>query len=232
MDGQPNYYAIIPANVRYDKDISANAKLLYGEISSLSNKYGYCIATNEYFSSLYSVSERTVTEWIKSLEEKQYIISDIETKRYDDGTIKKVRKLHINHIEVFPHDHIEVFPQNHIEENFLYNNTSNINNTSKKEIYKERFKKPTLEEIEEYCKQRNSIVNPKTFYEYFETGGWVDSKGNKVKNWKQKIITWENNRKKSDDGQEILDNFSKRQELREMTSTEQKEMEEILNGIC
>ena len=95
MDGQPNYYAIIPANVRYDKDISANAKLLYGEISSLSNKYGYCIATNEYFSSLYSVSERTVTEWIKSLEEKQYIISDTETKRYDDGTIKKVTNSYV-----------------------------------------------------------------------------------------------------------------------------------------
>ena len=67
---------------------------------------------------------------------------------------------------------------------------------NKKEIYKEKsFKKPTLEEVEEYCKQRNSSVDAKTFYEYFETGGWVDSKGNKVKNWKQKIITWESNRK-------------------------------------
>lgn len=60
-----------------------------------------------------------------------------------------------------------------------------------KNIKKERFKKPTLEEIQEYCKQRNSCVDAKTFYDYFETGNWIDSKGNKVKNWKQKIITWE-----------------------------------------
>jgi len=54
-----------------------------------------------------------------------------------------------------------------------------------------RFIPPTLEEVQEYCRQRNSSVNPKTFYEYFQTGGWKDSKGNKVKNWKQKLITWE-----------------------------------------
>lgn len=54
-----------------------------------------------------------------------------------------------------------------------------------------KFQPPTLEEVEEYCKERNSTVDPKTFYEYFDAGNWVDSKGNKVKNWKQKIITWE-----------------------------------------
>ena len=50
---------------------------------------------------------------------------------------------------------------------------------------------PSLEEVREYCQQRNSSVDPEQFYEYFNTGGWVDSKGNKVKNWKQKVITWE-----------------------------------------
>lgn len=75
--------------------------------------------------------------------------------------------------------------------NNKYINTNNNINTNKKEIYKERFKKPTLEEVEQYCKQRNSSVDPKVFYEYFEVGNWIDSKGNKVKNWKQKIITWE-----------------------------------------
>lgn len=53
---------------------------------------------------------------------------------------------------------------------------------------------PTLEEIKDYCLNvRHNKVDYKKFYDYFTEGNWVDSKGNKVKNWKQKIITWEKN---------------------------------------
>lgn len=55
------------------------------------------------------------------------------------------------------------------------------------------FVAPTLEEIENYCKLRKNNIDPQKFYDYFNASGWVDSKGNKVKNWKQKIITWETN---------------------------------------
>jgi hypothetical protein len=54
-----------------------------------------------------------------------------------------------------------------------------------------RFIAPTLEEVEAYCKERGNNIDPKRFWEYFDASGWIDSKGNKVKNWKQKVITWE-----------------------------------------
>lgn len=74
---KPNYYAIIPATVRYDKDLSSNAKLLYGEITALANARGYCWCTNEYFCSLYGSSERTIQRLLKQLQDKKYIKIDI-----------------------------------------------------------------------------------------------------------------------------------------------------------
>ena len=56
---------------------------------------------------------------------------------------------------------------------------------------RKRFIPPTLEEVKAYVKERNSSVDPKRFFEYYETGKWKDAKGQPVRNWKQKLITWE-----------------------------------------
>src|SRR5690554_5058339 len=78
LKSKPNYYSIIPAPVRYDKNLKANEKLLYGEITSLSNKEGYCWASNSYFSKLYGVTKQTVSRWINSLEKNGYIKTEID----------------------------------------------------------------------------------------------------------------------------------------------------------
>jgi hypothetical protein len=67
------YYAVIPASVRYDKNIPQGAKLLYGEISSLCNKEGYCWAGNEYFANLYQTNEKTIRNWIGALRDAGHI---------------------------------------------------------------------------------------------------------------------------------------------------------------
>ncbi len=53
MKEKPNFFAIIPSGVRYDKDLTPNAKLLYAEITSLLSMGGECYASNRYFSELY-----------------------------------------------------------------------------------------------------------------------------------------------------------------------------------
>lgn len=49
---------------------------------------------------------------------------------------------------------------------------------------------PALADIEKYVLEKNLSVDAKQFYDYFTEGNWIDSKGNKVKNWKQKCLTW------------------------------------------
>lgn len=60
-----------------------------------------------------------------------------------------------------------------------------------KVIKKKNFEPPTLEEVKAYCLERGNDVDPKRFHDYYSAGDWKDGKGNPVKNWKQKLLTWE-----------------------------------------
>lgn len=138
MAENPGYYAIIPASVRYDKTLKANEKLLYAEISALSNKNGYCWATNSYLSDLYGVSKRSVTTWLKELEDRGYI-KMVFIKDKGSKTIKE-RRIYLAQahesstpVEEKFHRGIEKNFHTPIEENFQENNTS-INTTSMNKI--------------------------------------------------------------------------------------------------
>jgi hypothetical protein len=71
---EPSYYANIPANVRYDDRLCPNAKLMYGEITALSNRKGYCYANNQYFANLYKVTNRSIQNWISQLCDYGYLL--------------------------------------------------------------------------------------------------------------------------------------------------------------
>jgi len=70
---QKNYYAILPARVRYAKNIPAAGKLFYAEITALTNAAGYCFASNKYFTELYGVSERTIRDWLAVLKAENMV---------------------------------------------------------------------------------------------------------------------------------------------------------------
>lgn len=55
-----------------------------------------------------------------------------------------------------------------------------------------RFVKPTVEEIEAYCKERNNNVDAHKFYNHYESNGWKVGK-NPMKDWKAAVRTWEKN---------------------------------------
>ena len=123
----PNFYAIIPANVRYDKELKANSKLMYGEITALSNKEGYCWASNKYFAELYEVTPQAISNWIKLLEKKGYI--KIEYIR--EGKEIKQRNIYVDvSINI---DRVSIKKEEGYQQKFKENITS-FNTTINKDI--------------------------------------------------------------------------------------------------
>jgi len=53
------------------------------------------------------------------------------------------------------------------------------------------MKKPTIEDVREYCSQRGNYVNPQAFYDWCLQNGWRLSNGNTMRDWKAAVRTWE-----------------------------------------
>lgn len=130
----PAYYAIIPSYVRYCRDLEPSAKLLYGEITALSNQYGYCWATNRHFSELYDVDPRTIQRWLESLKEQGFIEIDLikngfqwQRKIWISQEIKKISTTRQN----CRNGTTKV--SSSYDKNAVYNNTLNTTNKQQQE---------------------------------------------------------------------------------------------------
>ena len=124
-DNKINYYAIIPATVRYDSNLKPAEKLLYGEITALTNAKGYCYASNRYFANLYNVTLHTVSQWISHLEKLKYITIDMIR---DSKKVIRERRIYINDVpyiqkNTYPYVLKSTYP---IDENVQENNINKI----------------------------------------------------------------------------------------------------------
>ncbi|MDM1345720.1 helix-turn-helix domain-containing protein [Myroides marinus] len=163
---EPGYYAIIPASVRYDKELQPNAKLLYGEITALAQREGFCWAGNDYFAELYDVSTETISRWISALKKAGYIEVELYKKEGNKRKIaidKKVKTYCEKSQDLLTKKSIP------IDENVKSNKESiTINNTSKRtaldflkenafslyEIFEMRFKKQ-ISDYNKFCELFN-----------------------------------------------------------------------------
>lgn len=116
MNEKPNYYAVIPANVRYDKNLKANEKILYGEISALLDKTGTCYASNNYFARLYEVDPSAISKWISNLEKNNYL----EISYIRAGKEIKQRNIKIIGIDKYQEGYCQKSKENKEEEKEIY----------------------------------------------------------------------------------------------------------------
>ena len=136
MNEKPNYYSIIPADVRYDTELKDKSKLLYGEITALCNKDGICYASNKYFADLYSVSTTTISLLIKELIEKEYLESEIV---YKENT-KEIDK---RYLRILKGGYLRNLKGGYLRN--LKHNNININNNKENNISKDIFKRKFFE---------------------------------------------------------------------------------------
>lgn len=135
QDIQPNFYSIIPADLRYDSRLKATEKLFFSEISALTNVLGYCYAGNKYFSKLYNCDVRTISRWIQSLEKYGYI--KVELIR-DEKQVIKERRIYTRESMKGGMDNFVYTP---MDKNVLYNNIyiNNITHTTENDIPKIKY---------------------------------------------------------------------------------------------
>ena len=89
-----NWDSLLPTAVRYDSRLKGDAKVLYSEILLLSNKAGYCYATDQHLAALFSKTRVTVNTYIKTLKKLGYI--RVETIRQG----KQITERHIYPLEL------------------------------------------------------------------------------------------------------------------------------------
>ena len=140
---RPGYYAVIPADVRYDDRIPANAKLLYGEISALIGSDGFCFASNQYFADIYGLTPVTVARLVSKLEDAGYIKRELEKDKTGQVVRRKIY-LSVSVPDVQPLNNFDNTPQQNcgegINKNVKDTNTSITN--IEKENKKEKAAKP------------------------------------------------------------------------------------------
>jgi hypothetical protein len=189
-----------------DQRLSLKAKGLISEMLSLPDEWDYSIAG---LVSLNQENESAIKSALKELKNAGYLeIKKILPNKENNGRIEYEYILHempiqqgkIQAVENQPAEILSVEiqaveNQGQLNTNILNTKEQNTKDILEKEIVKKdsRFIPPSLDEVRAYCKERNNNVNPERFFSYYEAGNWKDGKGNPVKNWKQKIITWERN---------------------------------------
>jgi hypothetical protein len=131
---KPTYYSVLPASVRYSKDLTSLDKLLFSEITVLTNAKGYCWATNNYFANLYGRTKGTISLSINRL----LVAKFIQVKIIQEENKNVKRLITITGIDVIKNIH--TYSEKQVEgvvKNRKDNNKKN--NKKNKDILFEEF---------------------------------------------------------------------------------------------
>ena len=184
-------YTVIDNTVFFDYSLTFKAKGLLCQMLSLPDGWSFSVEGLSQFS---SDGVTVVRNALTELENHKYL----KRTQLRDGEGKMAGVEYV--VSETPMLE-EPISENPISDNRTLLNTKELNtNKSHTNLHTHKEQRPTLEEIEDYISDKNLNVDAQKFYEYFDAGDWLDSKGKPVRNWKQKLITWSNSNGSNDFG--------------------------------
>lgn len=197
-----NGYSICLNKWALDEKIKNELRLLL-IVSSLCAEKGYCFASNKYLADLFNTLEVTISKKLKKLKSLGYIEIEYEKRGCEviDRKIRLAKMLTDDYQKCQP-----TISQNAKDNNISINNISI--NKKEKSIKRKSFTKPTIEEIQQYCLERQNGINAEAFYDFYESKNWYVGK-NKMVDWKACVRTWE--RRKDTNTKKTA--YEKRQEV-------------------
>lgn len=208
---KPSYFAVIPASVRYDKRLKPIERLLFGEITCLTNKDGYCFASSSYFAELYDTQRETISRYISNLAKYGYIKIEIDNgcqrKIFLDGGVTKVSQgvTELSQGVIESSQGCDQTITGGCDQIVTHNNTSINNNFNKLE--KEKINKKEKPQKHKYGQYQNVLLSddeleklktefPVDWEERIErVSEYCASKGKTYKNYLATIRTWARNEK-------------------------------------
>ena len=180
-------YTVINNTVLKDERLSWKAKGVFCYLLSLPEDW--VIYQSELLK--HSTDGReSLRNAINELEEYGYLI--IDKKRDEKGHFTAIYKIIENPNEKTESGKTESENPTLLNTNKQNTNKQNTNelNTNENEKSK-RFTIPTLEEIQNYCNERQNKINPEYFLDYYTARDWKFNNGGKMKDWKATIRNWE-----------------------------------------
>lgn len=188
----------IPIEIWQDTDLSWNEKILLMEIDSFTSRGRECYISNEYIANLLDVGERTVKRYIAHLLDRNLL----KVVRFDGRARFLESTLSYDTAEV-----TKMSPQGGHGCPHTYNKKTDIKVEDKSStIYTAKgtnsFQKPTLQEVADFCRERGNSVDPEAFIAHYESNGWMVGR-NKMKNWRQAVITWEKSTRRTTPSQTL-----------------------------
>ena len=181
------HYTVIDNAIFHDSEISYKAKGLLCQMLALPDGWAFSIGGLVDMS---SDGKTSVMNALNELEDADYLRREqIKTAGKYAGVEYIVSETRMTDL---PYSENRNAENRNSEKQTLSNTYKSITNKSNTNLHTHIEQRPTLEEIRSYISEKKLNVDAEKFYEYFDAGEWLDSKGKPVRNWKQKLITWSN----------------------------------------